>query len=85
MINTGPMSHDEMRQLLLNTANLLDGLHPVDVLTLAGFLAGNAIACWAHGDDRMGIARGFAANLLAQAEADGDAYWARDGNCAVRH
>jgi hypothetical protein len=66
MINTEPMSREQIGQLLTDTAHLLDGLHPVDVLTLAGFLAGNALQCWGVGPHRDALVRGFVANLLDQ-------------------
>jgi hypothetical protein len=69
MIDTEPMSREQIGQLLTDTAHLLDGLHPVDVLTLAGFLAGNALQCWGEGPHRDALVRGFVANLLDQLSA----------------
>jgi hypothetical protein len=66
MIDTEPMSREQIGQLLTDTAHLLQGLHPVDVLTLAGFLAGNALQCWGVGPHRDALVRGFVANLLDQ-------------------
>jgi hypothetical protein len=65
MINTQPMSLEQIGQLLTDAADQLQGLHPVDVLTLAGFLAGSALQCW-EGDGRDAVVRGFVANLLEQ-------------------
>ena len=66
MINTQPMSREQISQLLTDTAHLLQGLHPVDLLTLAGFLAGSALQCWGEGTHRDALVRGFVANLLDQ-------------------
>jgi putative intracellular protease/amidase len=66
MIDTEPMSREQIGQLLTDAAHLLDGLHPVDVLTLAGFLAGSALQCWGEGPHRDTLVRGFVANLLDQ-------------------
>jgi hypothetical protein len=66
MINTKPMSREQIGQLLTDTAHLLQGLHPVDVLTLAAFLAGSALQCWGVGPHRDALVRGFVANLLEQ-------------------
>ena len=66
MIDTEPMSREQIGQLLTDTAHLLQGLHPVDVLTLAGFLAGSALQCWGEGPHRDALVRGFVANLLDQ-------------------
>lgn len=39
-------SHEQTSQLLTDTANLLDGVHPSTVLTLARFVAIGALKCW---------------------------------------
>jgi hypothetical protein len=66
MIDTEPMSREQIGQLLTDTAHLMQGLHPVDVLTLAGFLAGSALQCWGVGPHRDALVRSFVANLLDQ-------------------
>jgi hypothetical protein len=66
MINTEPMSREQIGQMLTDAAHLLQDLHPVDVLTLAGFLAASALQCWGEGPHRDALVRGFVANLLEQ-------------------
>ena len=66
MINPDPMSREQIEQLLRDAAHQLHDLHPADVLTLAGFLAGSALQCWSNDHDRAALTRGFVANLLDQ-------------------
>jgi len=72
MINPEPLDREQIEQLLRDTAHQLHDLHPADVLTLAGFLAGSALQCWANDHDRAALTRGFVANLLQQLDVAPD-------------
>lgn len=54
----------ELAAMMASVGRDLSGQHPLDVLTLAGFLATNAIRCW-NPEDRIPIAAEWTDTLLA--------------------
>lgn len=59
-----PLRDFQLANLMAEIGRDLSGRHPHDVLTLAGFLATNAIRCWAP-EDRIPIAAEWTDNVLS--------------------
>ena len=59
-----PLRCFELAKMMANVGRDLSGQHPHDVLVLAGFLATNAIRCWAP-EDRIGIAAEWTDHVLS--------------------
>jgi hypothetical protein len=58
------LPHHELASLMAQVSRNLTECHPHDVLTLAGFLATNAIRCWAP-EERIPIAGAWCDHVLA--------------------
>jgi hypothetical protein len=60
-----PLTDDDLSALMMSLAEDLGGTNPIDVLSVAGFLASTALRCW-NENERMGIAKGFTRNIISQ-------------------
>lgn len=59
-----PLPDGELKALMMSLAEHLGDTNPLDVLSVAGFLASSALRCW-NENERMGIAKGFTRNLIS--------------------
>jgi len=59
-----PLQCHQLAALMATVGRDLAGQHPHDILTLAGFLATNAIRCWGK-EDRIPIAAEWCDHVLS--------------------
>ena len=59
-----PLQCHQLADLMASVGRDLAGQHPHDILTLAGFLATNAIRCWGK-EDRIPIAAEWCDHVLS--------------------
>jgi hypothetical protein len=59
-----PLAQHELADMMATLGRRLYDQHPHDVLTLAGFLATNALRCW-NPKDRIPLAAEWCDNVLA--------------------
>jgi len=59
-----PLQCHQLAALMATVGRDLAGQHPHDILTLAGFLATNAIRCWGK-EDRIPIAAEWTDHVLS--------------------
>jgi hypothetical protein len=59
-----PLTQHELADMMATLGRRLYDQHPHDVLTLAGFLATNALRCWSP-EDRIPLAAEWTDHVLA--------------------